>query len=120
MLEKELAEAIKMAERANKEVEKMRNRLLAEAEKQVRQGKRELQSARKKQTMANKRLKKARESLKKRPSSENRKQVDQLVTEERLHRLSKTPVDRSADTDERAAKVPVLQGAKRHWYIFLF
>ena len=42
MLEKELREAIKMAERANKEVEKMRTRLLAEAEKAVKQGKREL------------------------------------------------------------------------------
>ena len=52
MLEKELAEAIKLAERANKEVEKMRTRLLAESEKAVKKGKNDLQAARKKQQQA--------------------------------------------------------------------
>ena len=79
MLEKELAEAVKLAERANKEVEKMRVKLLKEAEKTVAQGKRELSSARKKQSAANNRLKKARASFRVRPTTDNRKKVDQLV-----------------------------------------
>ena len=64
MLEKELAQAVKLAQQANKEVEKLRTRLLKDAQTAVARGKRELAAARKKQKAANARLKKARGSLK--------------------------------------------------------
>ena len=50
MLEKELAQAVKLAQRANKEVSKLQANLLKETEKAVNRGKRELASARKKQS----------------------------------------------------------------------
>ena len=46
MLEKELAQATKLAERANREVEKLRKRLLAETEKAHSRAKRDLAAAR--------------------------------------------------------------------------
>ncbi len=79
MLEKELSQAVKLAERANREVEKMRKRLLSETEKAVARGKRELATARKRQSTANARLKRARASLRTRPSTDNKKKVDELV-----------------------------------------
>ena len=54
MLEKELGQAIKMAKQANREVEKLRARLLKESEKAVAQGRKELSAARRKQTAADK------------------------------------------------------------------
>ena len=81
MLEKQLADAVRLAERANKQVEKMRTRLLSETEKAVSKGKRELATARKRQATANARLKRARGSLRKKPTSDNQKKVEELISQ---------------------------------------
>ncbi len=65
MLGKELAQAVKLAQRANREVSKLKAKLLKEAEGAVARNKRGLASARKKQSAANARLKKARASYRK-------------------------------------------------------
>ena len=76
MLEKELARATKMAEKANRQVDQLRKRLLAESEKTHASLKRELGAARKNYTAASARLKKARTKLRKRATPENQKKVD--------------------------------------------
>ena len=65
MLGKELAQAVNFAQRANREVSKLKAKLLKEAEGAVARNKRELASACKKQSAANARLKKARASYRK-------------------------------------------------------
>ena len=65
MLEKELAQATKLAEQANKKVEQLRKRLVSESEKAHARAKRELTAARKRHTTANARLKKARDAFEK-------------------------------------------------------
>ena len=81
MLEKELDQATKLAEKANKRVEQLRKRLLAESEKASARAKRELASARKKHSTANTRLKKARGALRKKATPDNQKNVDALLTQ---------------------------------------
>ncbi len=65
MLEKELAQATKMASQANNKVEQLRKKLVAESEKSHAKAKRELQAARKRHTTANKGLCSARDAFKK-------------------------------------------------------
>ena len=79
MLEKELAQATKMAEKANNKVEQLRKKLVAESEKANVKLKRELGAARKKHNAANARLKKARASLRKKATPDNQKKVDALL-----------------------------------------
>lgn len=79
MLEKELAQATRMAEEANKRVEKLRARLLAETEKAHAKVKRDLDAARKKHDQASARLNKARAALRSKATSANQKRVDELV-----------------------------------------
>lgn len=79
MLEKELAQATKMAEDANRRVEKLRARLLAETEKAHTRVKRDLEAARKKHAAASERLTKARGALRSNATSANQKRVDELV-----------------------------------------
>ena len=52
MLEKELAQATKMAQRANKQVEQLRKKLLSETEKAHAKAKRDLTAARNKHKTA--------------------------------------------------------------------
>jgi len=68
-----------MAEKANREVEKLRKRLLAESEKSHAKMKKELGAARKKYAAADSRLKKARGALRKRATVSNQKKVDALL-----------------------------------------
>jgi hypothetical protein len=79
MLEKELAQATRMAEDANKRVEKLRERLLAETEKAHNKVKRDLEAARKKHKAATERLEKARAQLRSNSTSANQKRVDALL-----------------------------------------
>ncbi|MCB1842383.1 MAG: hypothetical protein KDI09_05420, partial [Halioglobus sp.] len=81
MLEKELAQATRMAEQANKNVEKLRQRLVAESEKSHVKLKRELSAARKKHSAATTRLKKARSTLRQKASPDNQKKVDALLAQ---------------------------------------
>ena len=81
MLDKELAQATRMAEQAHKKVEQLRKRIVAESEKTQTRLKRELNSARKQHTAASARLKRAQTSLRKQATPANRKKVDQLVAQ---------------------------------------
>ena len=76
MLEKELAQATRMAEKANQQVEKLRKRRVTESEKSHARLKRELGAARKRYSTANSRLKSARAALRKRATPANQKKVD--------------------------------------------
>jgi colicin import membrane protein len=79
ILDKELAQATKMAQQANQRVEKLRKRLVSESEKSHAKLKRELAAARKRHSTANARLKKARATLRKRTTPDNQKKVDALM-----------------------------------------
>ena len=81
MLEKELAQATSMAHKANKKVEQLRKKLLAESEKSHAKAKRELGAARKKHGTANTRLKKARAALRAKTTPANQQKVDALKKE---------------------------------------
>ena len=78
MLEKELAQATKLAEKANKKVEQLRKKLVAESEKTHAKAKRELGAWRKKHKTSNTRLKKARGALRAKKTPENHKKVEAL------------------------------------------
>jgi colicin import membrane protein len=79
MLEKELAQATKMAEQASAKVEKLRKQLLAESEKTHARIKRELLAARKRHKTANARLKSAKNALRKKATPDNHKKVEALM-----------------------------------------
>ena len=79
MLERELAQAARMASKANQKVEQLRKRLLAESEKSHSQLKRELNAARKRYSTANSRLKKARGVLRRNATPANQKKVNELM-----------------------------------------
>ena len=79
MLDKELAQATKMAEKANQKVEQLRKRLVSESEKASARAKRELSAARKKHGTASSRLKKAKAALRKQATPDNQQKVDALV-----------------------------------------
>ena len=79
MLERELAQATKIAAEANKKVEQLRRRLVSESEKASARAKRELVSARRQRTAANTRLKKARTNLRKKATPDNQQKVDALL-----------------------------------------
>ena len=94
MLEKELAHATAMAEKANKKVEQLRKKLVAESEKSHARVKRELSAARKKHSVANDRLKKARGTLRQKASPGNQQKVESLKAQvqdlgEALAKISK-------------------------------
>ena len=94
MLEKELAQATAMAEKANKKVEQLRKKLVAESEKSHARVKRELSAARKKHSVANDRLKKARGTLRQKASPGNQQKVESLKAQvqelgEALAKISK-------------------------------
>jgi colicin import membrane protein len=79
MLDKELAQATKMAKKANNQVEQLRKKLVSESEKTHAKLKRELGAARKKHTTASARLKSARTALRKKTTPDNQKKVDALL-----------------------------------------
>ena len=79
MLEKELEQARKLAQQANKQVEQLRKKLVSESEKSHAKAKRALSAARKSHGAASARLKKAREALRKRATPANEKKVEELV-----------------------------------------
>ena len=79
MLDKELAQATKMAEKANQKVEQLRKKLVSESEKASARAKRELSAARKKHGTASSRLKRAKAALRKQATPDNQKKVDALV-----------------------------------------
>jgi colicin import membrane protein len=79
MLEKEVKQAAKIAEKANKQIEELRRKLDAESEKSCARAKRELTAARKSHTAANNRLKKARASLLKKASLDGPSEDVQLL-----------------------------------------
>ena len=79
MLEKELDQATRMAEKANKKVEQLRKKLVSESEKASARAKRELASARKKHSAASTRLKKAKAAARKKATPDNQKNVDALL-----------------------------------------
>ena len=79
MLEKELAQATELAEKANKKVEQLRKKLVAESEKSHARIKRELSAARKKHSSANTRLKKAKAALRNKVTPANQQKVDGLL-----------------------------------------
>ena len=81
MLEKELAQATKLAEQANKKVEQLRKKLVAESEKSHAKAKRELGAWRKKHKVSNTRLKKARGALRAKATPDNHKKVEALRDE---------------------------------------
>ena len=78
MMEKELAQATKLAEQANKKVAQLRKKLLSETEKAYARAKRDLSAARKKHGTANARLKKARASLGSKASKASQMKVEGL------------------------------------------
>src|SRR6056297_2765857 len=79
MLDKELAQATKLAQQANKRVEKLRGRLLKETEKAHAGLKRDLTAARKKHSEATTRLNQARAAMRSKSSSVNQRRVDDLL-----------------------------------------
>jgi colicin import membrane protein len=79
MLDKELAQATKMAETANNKVEQLRKKLVSESEKSHARLKRELGAARKRHSVASARLKRAKAALRKMTTPDNQKKVDALV-----------------------------------------
>lgn len=79
MLEKELAQATKMAEQARGRIEKLRKKLLVESHKTQARLKRELGAARKRSRLAGKKLKSARATLRKQATADNQAKVDALV-----------------------------------------
>jgi colicin import membrane protein len=106
MLDKELAQAAKLAERANQKVEQLRKRLVSESEKSHAKLKRELGAARKHHTTANARLKKARADLRKKTTPANKKKVDALLKQVQGLADSMAKVTRAAyDAAERLVTV---------------
>ena len=98
MLEKELAQATNMAEKANKKVEQLRKKLLSESEKSNAKTKRELAAARKKHKTASTRLKKARAALRAKTTPDNQQKVDALLKQvqelgEAIAKLSKAALE---------------------------
>jgi len=81
MLEKEIAQATRMAAEANRKVEQLRKKLVAESEQASSKAKRELEAARKRHRAASDRLKKARATLKAKATPNNQKKVDALVSQ---------------------------------------
>lgn len=79
MLERELAEATKIAKQANDKVEKLRKQLLTDSEKTHVRIKRELVAARKRHKVANARLKSAKNALRKKATPDNHKKVEALM-----------------------------------------
>ena len=79
MLEKELAQATKMAESAHKKVDQLRKKLVSDSEKAHVRIKRELAASRKRHKTAKARLKSAKVALRKKVTPENKKKVDALV-----------------------------------------
>jgi colicin import membrane protein len=79
MLERELAEATKIAKQANDKVEKLRKQLLTDSEKTHVRIKRELVAARKRHKAANARLKSAKNALRKKATPDNHKKVEALM-----------------------------------------
>jgi hypothetical protein len=79
MLEKELAQATKMAEQARSRIEILRKKLLADSHKTQARLKRELGAARKRSKAAGKRLKSARATLRKQATPDNKAKVDALM-----------------------------------------
>src|SRR6056297_2268827 len=79
MLEKEMAQASKLAQQANKRVEKLRAQLLAETEKAHAGLKRDLTAARKKHSAASTRLNQARSAMRSKSTSVNQRRVDDLL-----------------------------------------
>lgn len=79
MLEKELAQATKMAEQAKSKVDKLRRKLLADSEKSHARIKRELAAARSRHKTANARLKSAKNALRRKATPDNHKKVESLM-----------------------------------------
>ena len=107
MLEKELAQAIELAEKANNKVEQLRRKLVSESEKEHARSKRALMAARKKYTLATARLNKARAALKSKATLANEKKVDELVTQ--VQDLSESVARISVAAYEAAEKLLIVK-----------
>ena len=107
MLEKELAQATKLAEQANKKVEQLRRRLVSESEREHARSKRALMVARKKYTAATARLDKARAAWRSKSSLANEKKVDELVTQ--VQDLSESVARISVSAYEAAEKLLIVK-----------
>ena len=81
MLEKELANASKMAEQANAKVLQLKKKLLSETEKAHAKAKRELTATRKKHSTVNARLKKAKSALRGKKNPANQDKVESLMSQ---------------------------------------
>ena len=79
MLEKELAQAALMAEKANAKVEQLRKKLLADSEKTHARLKRELGAARKRHKTATARMKSAKTAVRKKLTPDNQQKLDTLM-----------------------------------------
>jgi colicin import membrane protein len=75
MLEKELAQATKMAESAHKKVDQLRKKLVSDSEKAHVRIKRELVASRKRHKTAKARLKSAKVALRKKSHLKTRKKL---------------------------------------------
>ena len=107
MLEKELARATRMAEQANRQVEQLRRRLVAESEKTHVRLKRELGAARRQYTTANSRLRRARTALRGSATPANQEKVEALLKQVQELAASVTGITRSVY--EAAEKLLVIK-----------
>ena len=96
MLDKELAQATRLAEKASNKVEQLRRRLVSESEKAHARNKRELGAARKRHKTANARLKNARAALRKKTTPDNQDKVDALVKQVQGLAASVTKIAKAA------------------------
>jgi len=81
MLEKELAQATKLAQKANSRVEQLRKKMVNESHKTHARVKRDLLSARKRHTAASARLKRAQAALRRKATPDNHKKVEALMNQ---------------------------------------
>ena len=79
MLEKELAQATRLAKQANSKVEQLRKKLVSESHKTHARVQRDLSTARKKHKTANARLKGAKAALRKKATPDNQQKVEALM-----------------------------------------
>ncbi|MCB1707538.1 MAG: hypothetical protein KDI10_02230, partial [Halioglobus sp.] len=108
MLEKELAQAIKIAQKAHNRVEQLRKKLVAESEKLHARAKRELSVARKKRSITNARLAKARAALKARTTPDNQQKVE--VLKKQAQELTQAIAEFSKAAYEAAEKYVTVKG----------
>ena len=108
MLEKELADANRIAHKTHKKVESFRKTLVAESERLQARAKRELNVTRKKIGSANARLTKAGAALKAGTQSDNKQKVE--VLKKQVQELTQAIADFSKAAFEAAEKYVTVKG----------